>query len=143
MARILSLDIGDSRIGVAMSDPIGILASPLTIIRRRDDDTDVQAIAHLVTEHSVGRVIVGLPISMSGQMGTQAEKVKVFAERLAQSLSVPIQLYDERLSTVTARQLMHEAAGKKKIGHKKDDAIAAAVILRSFLDESRPEAQTP
>ncbi len=126
--------------GVALSDPGGILATPLTIIVRKNDQTDVETILNLVRQHEVGCVVVGLPISMNGSVGRQAEKVQVFVEQLRASTQVPIELRDERLSTVSARRLL-QAAGKST-RNMEDDAAAAALILQSYLDEQRETTDT-
>ena len=130
--RSLGLDIGDKRIGVALSDPQGILASPLTIINRRNDRADIEAIIAIVSQNQVGQIIVGLPLSMDGRVGTQAEKVKIFTRELSNHIQVPVEFRDERLSTVSAKRLMRDVKKKKKT---RDDAVAAAVILQSYLDE--------
>jgi len=133
--RSLGLDIGDKRIGVALSDPEGILATPLTLINRRDDTADVQAIINIVNQQRVERIIVGLPRSMDGSIGRQAEKVEAFAQKLCSHTEVPVEFRDERLTTVSAKRLM-QSVGKKKTGKKaRDDAIAAALILQGYLDE--------
>jgi putative Holliday junction resolvase len=131
--RTLGLDIGDRRIGVALSDPQGILASPMTIIdRRRDEPDDIEAIVTIIAQNQVGRIIVGLPLSMKGGIGQQAEKVKAFTEELGHHTEVPIEFRDERLSTVAAQRLMKTV---KKTAKSRDDAVAAALILQSYLDE--------
>jgi len=129
--RNLGLDIGDKRVGVALSDPEGILASPFTIIHRTDDRADVEAIINIVNQQRVERIIVGLPRSMDGSIGRQAEKVKTFTQKLSSHTEVPVEFRDERLTTVSAKRLMQEI-GKKKA---RDDAIAAAIILQGYLDE--------
>jgi len=134
--RSLGLDIGDKRIGVALSDPEGILASPFTIISCTDDRTDVEAIINIVNQQQVKQVIVGLPRSMDGSIGRQAEKVEAFAQKLCSHTEVPVEFRDERLTTVSAKRLM-QSVGKKKTRKKaRDDAIAAALILQSYLDET-------
>lgn len=136
--RSLGLDIGDKRIGVALSDPNGILASPLTVISRRGEDEDIEAIRDLVSRHRVGLVIVGLPRSLNGSLGHQAEKVKAFAQRLAERISVPLEYCDERLTTVFAERL---AAGRGKPRSRLGrDAEAAALILQDYLDGRRRES---
>ena len=136
ITRSLGLDIGDKRIGVALSDPQGILASPLTIIDRRDERLDLEAITNIVNQHQVQQIIVGLPRSMNGSIGKQAEKVQAFTQRLCQHTEVPVEFRDERLSTVSAKRLM-QSVSKKKIRNKvRDDAIAAALILQGYLDEA-------
>ena len=135
MTRNLGLDIGDKRIGVALSDPDGILASPYTIIICKDEIADVEAIADIVSQQQVGKIIVGLPRSMNGSLGNQAEKVKAFTQKLCDNIKVPIVFRDERLTTVSARRLMREVNTKKTKKEAKDDAIAAALILQGYLDQ--------
>jgi putative holliday junction resolvase len=138
--RSLGLDIGDRRIGVALSDPLGMLASPLLVFERKDENTDVAAILQIVKSHNAEMIIVGLPQSMDGTIGPQAEKVKVFTAKLKEQSPVPVEFRDERLSTVTAKRMLEEA-GIKKSGKRKKveyDAVAAAVILQSYLNETRP-----
>ena len=121
---------------MALSDPDGILASPFTIINCKDEMADVEAIANIVSQHQVGQVIVGLPHSMDGSLGKQAEKVKAFTEKLCDHIKVPIEFRDERLTTVSARRLMREVNTKKtKKKEARDDAIAAALILQGYLDQ--------
>ena len=134
-ARILGLDIGDKRIGVALSDPTGILASPLTIIDRTTDDGTIDDIIKIVTEREVARIIVGLPRSMDGGIGHQAEKVQTFIEVLQQHTPVPIEYRDERLTTVTAIRLKQEASTRKLNRKTRYDAMAAAIILQEYLNE--------
>jgi len=133
MMRVLALDIGDKRIGVALSDPLGILATPLTIIERRDEPADIGTILEIVDRNQVGQVIVGLPLSMDGTVGPQAEKVKAFTGELSHRTEVPVTFRDERLSTVSAKRLLHEAGRSWKT---RDDAAAAALILQGYLDEA-------
>jgi putative Holliday junction resolvase len=132
--RLLGLDIGDSRIGVALSDPLGILASPLTIITRTEEEADIKAIVEIIRQNHVGRVIAGLPISMDSSLGRQAEKVKAFVAKLCRYAGVPVELRDERLSTVSAKRLVR---GIRKTGDKtRYDAMAAALILQGYLDQA-------
>ena len=130
--RSLGLDIGDRWIGVAMSDPQGILASPLTIIRRTDEPSDVNAILAIIDQNQVGAVVAGLPLSMNGSIGSQAEKVQGFVQELSAHTKVPIEYRDERLTTVEAQRLMKMT---KKGRKDRDDAVAAALILQEYLDE--------
>lgn len=138
MTRLLGLDIGDRKIGVALSDPEAILASPLTIIGRQVDLEDVKAILDIIQREQVNTIIVGLPRSMDGSIGGQAKKVMSFTAELKAHTGVPIEFRDERLSTVLANRLMREGGKKKKARQKTgDDAIAAAVVLQGYLDEVR------
>jgi len=120
---------------VALSDPEGILASPLTIINRRDEMADVEAIINIISQHQVKQIVVGLPLSMDGSLGNQAEKVKAFVQKLSSHTEVPVEFRDERLSTVAAKRLIRAANVRKTRRKKQDDAIAAALILQSYLDE--------
>ena len=135
--RSLGLDIGDKRIGVALSDPIGILATPLTIINCRDETADIEAIINIIIQREVGQVIVGLPRSMDGSLGQQAEKVKTFTQKLCNRTEVPIEFRDERLTTVLAKRLKQAVNAPKTREKVRYDAIAAALILQGYLDEAR------
>ncbi|HEY55651.1 MAG TPA: Holliday junction resolvase RuvX [Dehalococcoidia bacterium] len=138
--RSLGLDIGDRRIGVALSDPEGILASPLAVINRRNESLDIEAITEIIRQHQVGQVVVGLPLSMDGSLGQQAEKVKDFTRKLGEHTQVPLEYRDERLTTVMAEHLKRAAGGKKKGEKTRYDAQAAAIILQGYLDEKhKPE----
>ena len=128
----MGLDIGDRRIGVAMSDPQGILASPLTIINRTDEQSDIDAIQAIIEQNKVGVVVIGLPLSMSGNVGPQAVKVQLFVQELSKHTEVPVEFRDERLTTVSAQRLMRETKKGRRI---RDDAMAAALILQGYLDE--------
>ena len=130
--RSLGLDIGDRWIGVAMSDTQGILASPLTIISRTDESSDIKAILSIIDENQIGTVIVGLPLSMKGTVGSQAEKVRTFIQKLSEHTEIPIEYRDERLTTVDARRIIKM---NRKSSKTRDDAVAAALILQSYLDE--------
>jgi putative Holliday junction resolvase len=136
MGRALGLDVGDVRIGLALSDSMGILASPLTIIEHRTEEQDIAEILLIAQQREAERIIVGLPRLMNGDIGPQAQKVQVFAEALRTHTRIPLEYRDERLSTVTAERLHHEGNGKKKKGPKiRVDAMAAAVILQDYLEE--------
>ena len=133
--RSLGLDVGDRKIGVALSDPLGIVASPLTIINVSDTATAISDILNVVSRNQVGQIIVGLPCSMDGSIGQQAKKVQAFVAELCEQTRVPVEFMDERLSTVAAKRLMQ---GTKKTGKKNrdDDDVAAAIILQCYLDEA-------
>ena len=141
LERIIGLDVGDKWLGVALSDPMGIIARPLVVLERRDEITDAETVVKLVNEYRACKVVIGLPRLMSGYIGTQAEHVQHFAGRLASMTDAPVLFQDERFSTAGAQEIM-KANRKKKKGFLKerDDAVAAAVILQDFLDENRPAA---
>ena len=129
--------MGQRRIGVALSDSEGILASPLTVIHRTEEAADMDQIISLVRQHEVGRIVVGLPRSLDGSLGGEARGVQAFVERLSQQAPVPVEVWDERLSTVAARRLLAEAGVKKKKIKERQDAAAAALILQGYLDRMR------
>ena len=120
---------------MALSDPQGILASPFTIINRSGEAEDVEAITNIISQHQVQQVIVGLPLSMDGSLGKQAEKVKAFTQKLCNFTEVNIEFRDERLSTVSAKRLMQGVNAKKSKKKARHDAIAAALVLQGYLDE--------
>jgi putative Holliday junction resolvase len=132
--RTLGLDVGDSRIGVAISDPEEILASPLVTITRDNDDNAIYTIVELVNKHKVERIVVGLPYSLDGNIGRQASRVIEFIEKLSKNTSAEIETRDERLSTVAAGHLLAEAGIKSTRAKSRRDAAAAAFILQGYLD---------
>ncbi|MDP6221534.1 MAG: Holliday junction resolvase RuvX [Dehalococcoidales bacterium] len=134
--RSLGLDVGDRHIGIALSDTIGILATPLTILERRDESKDIEAIVDIISQRQVKKIVIGLPYTMNGSIGQQAEKVLAFVEKLNIKTKVPVILRDERLTTVSARRLMQATITKKNRRKTRDDAIAAAIILQGYLDEA-------
>ena len=119
---------------MALSDPGGILASPLTIIDRRDERQDIGAIIDIIDQHQVKQIVAGLPRSMNGSIGKQAEKVMAFVQKLCSHTEVPVEFRDERLTTVSAKRLMRAASTKKTRRRTRDDAVAAALILQGSLD---------
>lgn len=137
----MGVDFGDSRIGVALSDPLGIMATPLTIITRKEEPEDIDALIDIIHHNEVGRVVMGLPLSMDGTLGLQAEKVKAFASKLSKKTDVPVEFQDERLSTVVARNLLQEAG--KTDRKTRYDAAAAALILQSYLDAGSGPPELP
>jgi putative Holliday junction resolvase len=136
----MGLDVGDSRIGVALSDPLGIMASPLTIINRRDIETDIEGVMAIAREHGVEKIVIGLPLSMDGSQGVQVEKVHNFAAALSRRAGLPVRFQDERLSTVQARRVVRSA--RKTDRGTRYDAAAAALILQAFLDQAAPGEET-
>ncbi len=107
------------------------------IIDRKDDRQDIEAIVNIINQHQVKQIVVGLPYSLDGSIGEQAEKVKTFVQKLCSYTQVPMEFRDERLTTVSAQRLMQAASTKKAKRKARDDAIAAAIILQSYLDEMR------
>jgi putative Holliday junction resolvase len=156
MARLMALDVGEARIGIAVSDATGFLASPYTTLHvSRNEAETWEAIQQLITETDAEGLIVGLPVSLDGQLHGQAKRVQAFAERLKPHVSIPLTFWDERLSTVEAERLLtargEEGYGRRsgdkrrkqgqggrrrrKRGQQEIDALAAAVILQEYLDQ--------
>lgn len=146
--RVLALDVGERRIGLAISDPEGRVAVPLDTLERRDEASDLRALAGLVEREGVEMVVVGLPLSLDGSVGPQAARTQEFARRLAKAVARPLETWDERLSTVAAeRSLVGRGPSDKRGRGRSDqrrrpsrrqrgaaDALAATIILQSFLD---------
>jgi putative Holliday junction resolvase len=136
--RILGLDVGDKRIGVAISDPLAITAAGLETVARKNTQTDLASIQQIAARHGAVQIVIGLPLNMDGSSGEQAEKTKSFGRKLARLTGLPIVYEDERLSTISAiRSLTLQG---KKTGKNKDlvDRQAAAIILQRFLDHCEP-----
>jgi putative holliday junction resolvase len=153
MTRLMALDVGEARIGVAVSDSSGFLASPYTTLRvSRDEAQTWLAIQRLISETDAEGLVIGLPISLDGQIHGQGERVQAWASRLKSHITIPITFWDERLSTVEAERLLaereqdaggkpfrrgsrrgHVTKGRRK--HQEIDAMAAAIILQEYLDK--------
>ncbi len=133
--RIMGLDVGDATIGVAVSDPMGWTAQGIEVIRRRGKEAeDFRRLSELISQWEVERIVVGLPKNMNGTIGPRAEKVLEFNGRLAEATGLPVETWDERLSTVVAEKALIQAdvsRGKRK---KVVDKLAAVIILQGWLD---------
>jgi putative Holliday junction resolvase len=135
--RVLALDVGDVRIGVALSDETGTLASGLVTLNAVGPRKDAQAIAALVREHGVGEVVVGLPLRLDGTVGSRGEEVLAFVERLRRLLRVPVVTRDERLTSVAAGERLAEAGVRRRFRRARLDQAAAALVLQEHLDARR------
>jgi putative Holliday junction resolvase len=134
----MGIDVGAVRIGVALSDPDGLLATPLvTVPRDVDGSTDMAAIAALVAEHGVVQVVVGLPRTLAGREGPAAEAARAFAERLGAVVDVPLVFSDERLTTVVATRQLRDSGRKGRRQRAVVDQVAAVAILQGWLDAER------
>lgn len=137
--RILGLDIGDKTIGIAVSDEMGWTAQGLKTLIRKGFNEELSSIKEIIEEYGVKEILVGLPKNMNGSIGPQGKKVITFVERLKTALSLPVLLWDERLSTVRAEKVLLEAdmSRKKRKGLK--DKLAAQFILQGYLDRKATE----
>lgn len=162
MVRLMALDVGEARIGVAVSDATGFLASPYTTLHvSRNEAETWEAIQGLIEETEAEGLIVGLPVSLDGQLHGQAKRVQAFADRLKQHITIPLTFWDERLSTVEAERLLVERGqeayerrsggnrrkqgqrgkGRRRRGQQEIDALAAAVILQEYLDQQSKKTE--
>ena len=137
MPIILGLDVGDVRIGVAISDELGFAAHPLCTITRKNRKSDMAAICDLIDTHQVEAVVIGFPLMLSGEIGIQAEKVQKFANRLKQQARIPIHLRDERLTTVEASDILRDVGKPRRKRRQVIDQVAAVVILDEYLNDVR------
>ena len=136
--RFLGLDVGDKRIGVAVSDELGLTAQPvMTLARLRSRREDLRSLARLARRYGVVGIVVGNPLHASGELSPQAEKTQAFAAELGELTGLPIHLWDERLTSHQAHEMLY-AAGKKRQEHRAVvDQVAAVLILSSFMDARR------
>ena len=137
--RALALDIGERRIGVAVSDPSGTVATPLRVLDTALVMRDALVLQRVVDDYEVEVLVVGLPLSMDGSEGPQAAAVRRIAARLAGSVSVPIEFFDERLSSTQAKRAMTEAGVSDKAKRGSVDMVAASLFLQSYLDARRDQ----
>jgi len=136
--RYLGLDIGSRRIGVAVSDELGLTAQPvLTLERRRSRREDLRSLARLARRFSVAGIVVGNPVHLSGELSPQAVRTQAFAAALGELTGLPIHLCDERLTSHYAHQILYTAGYERQKHRKVVDQVAAALILQSFLDEKQ------
>ena len=135
--RIMGLDIGDKTIGVAVSDLMGLTAQGVTTIKRVGKKKDIEAIKQIIAEKQVNKIVSGLPKNMNGTVGPQGEKVQKFCELLKEETNLPIEFWDERLSTVAAERSLIEGTVRRENRKKVIDMLAAVIILQGYLDSKR------
>jgi putative pre-16S rRNA nuclease len=136
--RYLGLDVGNRRIGVAVSDELGLLAQPvLTLARTGKRRDDLRSLARLCRRFAVAGIVVGHPLRLSGEPGPQAVRIQVFAAELGNLTGLPVHLWDERLTTHQAHQVLYEAGRPRQAHRRVVDQVAATMILQSFLDGTR------
>ncbi len=132
--RILGLDIGSKRIGVAISDELGFTAQGIETLSCKSPEDDAAAIAELAEKYNVEAIVVGIPYNMDGSAGPQAEKVRAMIELINQRAKIPVHEWDERLSTVAAERVLLEADMSRSKRRKVIDKVAAVIILQGYLD---------
>ena len=134
----MALDVGDARIGIAVSDPLGVLAQPHSVVNAEPVDDAVRSIAALVRELAVQYVVTGLPLNQRGEEGPQAEKVRAFNAKLQAALDVDVITQDERFTTAEAERVLLDADLSREKRKQVIDQQAAALILQAWLDAHRP-----
>jgi putative holliday junction resolvase len=140
-ARVLALDVGSRRLGVAVSDPTGTVATPLATLPRRGAEADASAIARLAAEQEAGTVVAGLPVSLSGREGPAARAVRTYVDQLRELLpELVFELADERLSTVAAERALVAGGVGRRARREVVDQVAASVFLQAWLDARRQRA---
>ena len=132
--RVMALDVGKARIGVAVSDPLGYTAQPLLTIWRKGRGEDLRSLMRLIRKHEVTEIVVGNPLHMSGDVSPWAAKVQEFAEEIGARSGVPVHLWDERLSSVAAHEILDEAGHDRRDRKRVIDQVAAVVILRDWME---------
>ena len=134
--RSLGIDFGEKRIGLAISDPAGRFALPLTTLERRNDRSALRQIAEIARQEGVGRLVLGEPVGMDGQRGENAERVRRFGQRLAELTGLPLELVNEALTTVEAQERLREAGMDPRKEPARIDALAAQILLQEVLDRA-------
>jgi putative Holliday junction resolvase len=135
--RILGLDVGSKRIGIAISDLLGITAQGQETLQRQNKRLDFEKLGKLIREHEVAEIVVGYPLRMSGAEGVQAEKMQRFAEELRERFGLPVHLWDERLTSAEANRVLRETEMSIRRRGQVVDQMAAVLILQSWMDASR------
>jgi len=131
--RVAALDVGEARIGVAVSDELGITAQPVGVVRRVGGRRDLEALEQMLAPFAPGRLVVGLPLEMRGSERPQAARVRAFAEKAAAHLGLPLDFWDERLTTVAAERTLLEADVSRRRRREVIDKLAASLILQGYL----------
>ena len=134
IGRVMALDVGKVRVGVALSDPLGYTAQPLLTLWRKSRGEDLRSLLRLIRRHEVAEIVVGNPLHMSGDVSPWAAKVQEFAKELHVRSGLPVHLWDERLSSVAAHEILDEAGHDRQDRKHLIDQVAAVVILRGWME---------
>ena len=132
--RILSLDVGEKRIGMAVSDALGLIAQQLETLVRKNEQDDFKRIKDIIKDREISEIVVGFPLNMDGTEGPKAAEINKFIEGLKKECSIPIKIWDERLTTREADRILRAADVSRKKRKRLDDKLAAQLILQSYLD---------
>jgi putative holliday junction resolvase len=132
--RHLGIDCGEKRVGLAVSDPLGMIATPFAVLPMRNDESMVDDLKRIISEQNVEKIVVGLPLNMNGTRGPMAEKCAKFAALLEKATGLAVELCDERLSTTSAEKALIEADMRREKRKGIRDKVAAQIILQSYLD---------
>jgi putative Holliday junction resolvase len=138
--RVMALDVGKVRVGVALSDPLGYTAQPLLTLWRKSRGEDLRSLLRLIRKYDVTEIVVGNPLHLSGDVSPWAVKVQEFAEQLRERSGLPLHLWDERLSSVAAHEILDEAGHDRRDRKNVIDQVAAVVILRGWMEAKEQEA---
>lgn len=138
--RVMAVDIGEKWLGIALSDPLRLIASPLITLRCENDEEIIDAVRQAAADHAVTLVVAGVPHSLNGSLGPQAHKTASIIEKISRSLNIPVVTQDERFSTSRAQDIL---AGRRAKRAARDDAVAAAVILEDYLKTAGYDRQPP
>jgi len=136
MARVLGIDFGEKRLGLALSDESRTLASPLTVYERKDIQSDLRFLSDLIARYQITEIVLGLPINMDSSLGSKAQQALEFKRALEESLKLPVHTFDERLTTAEAERALLEANMSRRKRKAKRDALAAVLILQGYLQQS-------
>lgn len=138
--RVMALDVGKVRVGVALTDPLGYTAQPLLTLWRKNRSDDLRSLLRLIRKHEVVKIVVGNPLHLSGDLSPWAAKVQEFAEELRRRSGLPVELWDERLSSVAAHEILNEAGHRRQDRKYVIDQVAAVVILRGWMEAQEQSA---
>lgn len=136
MGRILGIDFGEKRLGLAISDESRTLASPLAVYERTDQDRDLRFLGDLISQYQIGEIVLGLPLNMDGSLSEKAHQVLEFKRLLEEHLKLPVATFDERLTTAEAERVLLQADLSRKKRKTKRDALAAVLILQGYLQKA-------
>jgi putative Holliday junction resolvase len=136
MKRIMGLDWGEKRLGLALSDEMHITAGPLGLLERKSIEHDLAELSRIIEEKDVGEIVIGLPLDLHGEKGKAAGKVEAFADRIREEFNLPVHLWDERMSTKAVERMLIQADVSRKKRRRVKDGLAASYFLQGFLDAS-------